>query len=114
MTFKVSTSKSFEQLIGKEEKKNIIGQVRKEFSKQGPVKVKQAIVKDMIRGVSPVQGGGKWKKYSDSYKKEIRRGSSKRMRSAKPTKFVSPVNLRLTGALHRSLTSFLKGKVLFI
>ena len=73
MTFKVSTSKSFEQLIGKEEKKNIIGQVRKEFSKQGPVKVKQAIVKDMIRGVSPVQGGGKWKKYSDSYKKEIRR-----------------------------------------
>lgn len=113
MTFKITTSRKFKNLISKTDK-GLVKATRKEFAKKGPTKIKQAIVQDMIKGISPVKGGGKWKKYSDGYKKEIRKNKSRRMRSASPTKAVTPINLRLTGQLHRSLKSFFKSKALVI
>lgn len=166
MTFKITTSKKFKALTKKE---GLTKKVRKEFSKRGPVKVKQAIIQDMIKGISPVQGGGKWKKYSDSYKavikntaafryingkirawsvddgvlssseltsfrasRQARRDNAANKRAnkelikklnekyhddASPTKSISPVNLRHTGGLHKSLVvrpSKLGGKALII
>ena len=103
MGFKVTVAPKFRKLL----KGGLVDETRKEFSKRGPVKVKQAIIQDMIKGISPVKGGGKYKKYSDSYKKAIKAGY---VGSKRPT----PVNLRVTGELHRSLTSFFKGRSLFI
>jgi len=114
MSFKVSLSNDVKKLLSGSDKNGIIGKVRKDFSKRGPIKVKQAIIKDMIKGISPVNHGGKYKKYSDSYKQEIRDKRSKKIRLASPTKSISPVNLRLSGGMHNSLKSFMKGKVLVV
>ena len=141
MTFKISTSKQFKALT---KKNGLTKKVMKEFSKRGPIKVKQAIVQDMIKGISPVKGGGKWKKYSELYKAQIRGEAlldengewvvfryiggkprkivvdSKKLdrnhlqEKASPTKKISPVNLRLSGELHRSLKAFTKRKALVI
>lgn len=161
MPFKMKKSNKFQRAISKGND-GLIAQVRKRFSEKGAIKVKQAIVQDMIKGISPVKGFGKWKKYSDSYKEVIRgkaayrnvggkvirfsadepwgisdsefnslrpNASAKRSRrTAKdimkqkikdlnqdfrskmsPVKNISPVNLRLSGDLHRSLKSFTKG-----
>ena len=99
MGFKIKLSRSTERLLAG----GLVPDVRKEFSKNGPIKIKQAINQDMIKGISPVKGGGKWTKYSPSYKKEISKGTSSRMRAAAGGKRITPVNLRLTGQLHRSL-----------
>ena len=109
MVFKIKLSKGTKNLLDRRTKKGLIPQVRKDFNKKGPVKVKQAIVQDMIKGISPVKGKGKWGKYSDSYKEEIDTNTSKKMRDASPTKSKTPVNLRLTGKLHRSLKVFSAG-----
>lgn len=114
MTFKITLPPKTQRLLKSTRNKGLIKDVQNEFSKKGPVKIKQAIVQDLIKGISPVQGGGKYKKYSPTYKKEIRKGSSNTMRSARPTKSISPVNLRLTGTLHRSLKSFFKRNALII
>ena len=107
MAFKITVSRKFQRLLdGK-----LAEDVRKEFAKRGPIKVKQAIVQDMIKGISPVKGGGKWTKYSESYAKEIRRGTSSRMRAA-GSKRVTPANLRLTGQLHTRLKVFMSRKAL--
>lgn len=109
MTFKVNISPSMKRLLQSNQKKGLIDDVRKEFSKRGPIKVKQAIVQDMIKGISPVKGGGRWSKYSDSYKTSIKKGAYSRY-----SKKVTPINLRLSGALHKSLKVFLSGQLLFI
>jgi hypothetical protein len=143
MPIKVKLSRELQKLLSSSDN-GLVPSIRKEFSKRGPTKVKQAIVQDMIKGVSPVRGGGKWKRYSNSYKEVIRgkaayrtlkngkviriapdagqKGKSKKGRlnlisdlnadfkaSQNPTKRVSPVNLRLSGALHRSLFAETKG-----
>lgn len=113
MTFKLELSKSTERLLKSTRNKGMIKDVQKEFSKRGPVKIKQAIIQDMIKGISPVKGAGKYKKYSKGYIKEIRSGKSKRMREA-TLKSIRPVNLRLTGTLHRSLSSLFKRGALII
>jgi hypothetical protein len=98
----------------------LIPKIRKEFSKKGLTPIKRAIVQDMIIGISPVNGVGKWVKYSQSYKDVIdgkatfRKGKSGKtlvtnkkdeefFRRSSPTKLKSPVNLRHSGGLHKSL-----------
>lgn len=55
----------------------------------------EAIVeKSILLGVSPVQGTGKFQKYSESYKKSIKDGRYKRF-----GKTISPVNLKLSGKM---------------
>ena len=105
MGFKLTIDKKLARLLKANGRNGLISEVKKEFSKRGPIKVKQAIVKDIIKGISPVQGGGKWRKYSLGYKKEIRKQKTRRMKTASPKKQKTPVNLRLTGGLHRSLSS---------
>jgi len=99
MAFKVSITKETRKLLDTASANGYVPTVRKEFCKRGPVKMKQAIFQDIIRGISPVKGGGKWKQYSKSYKKAIRRQASNQILAASPTKRISPVNLRLTGQM---------------
>ena len=127
MPVKIDINKALQQLIDSKSNKSLIPRVREEFSRRGPKKVKQAIVQDMIKGISPVKGQGKWKRYSQSYKDVIedkaayRKVGSKVIRitdpdqvkklnadfrnKQNPSKRISPVNLRLTGGLHKSLFS---------
>lgn len=58
--------------------------------------LKKEIKESILRGVSPVKGQGRFQKYSDLYLKMIRRDKSS---GKKP----SPVNLKLTGDLLKSL-----------
>lgn len=111
MSFEIETSAEWKALM---RANNLTNKVRKEFARKGALKVKRAIIQDLNKGISPVKGKGKFPKYSPSYKKEIRKKNSKRMREANPTKAISPVNLRLTGGLHKSLRSFLQRNTLII
>lgn len=166
MPINIVTSRQFKQFLNPNSPEGLLAKTRKEFSKRGPVKVKQAIVQDMTKGISPVKGKGKWKRYSQSYKDVIRnkaayriikgkvvrfgkvfdgltqkdvrtigggrqsRQASRQLKTAQnvrqqlirdlnqdfhkrssPTKQVSPVNLRHSGGLHRSLQLFTKGGV---
>ena len=133
MSFTLKVSKDLKRLLKPTQRNGLINQVKKEFAKRGPVKVKQAIVQDMIKGVSPVKGEGKWKRYSKSYKQQIKgkvrfftkggkviaikaargkRISNSVTENANPTKQISPVNLKLSGDLHKSLKSFIAGLAL--
>lgn len=143
MGITIKVSKDLEKLLKQSAKSGLSKDIARQFERQkSPVKIKRTIVQDMIRGISPVKGGGKWKKYSESYKDQIRgkaafrtingkvvpfstkgtrgRGRNKIkdfinalnkdfIRSQSPTKRISPVNLRLSGGLHRSLRVFVKG-----
>lgn len=60
--------------------------------------ISDMILKMMNRGVSPVEGHGKYKAYSDSYKKQIQKGKYSRY-----GKTQMPINLKLSGKLHRSI-----------
>ena len=56
--------------------------------------MQKAIIDDhILKGKSPIQGQGKFKKYSDSYKRDIRR----RLKAF--GKRVRPVNLKLSGQM---------------
>ena len=105
--------------------KRIIPLVKAEYSKRLVRPLKQAILKDILRGVSPVRGKGKFKKYSKSYKQSIRgkvlfftitSGGAQKVIAIKagrgetlPTipfilgKSLSPVNLKLSGQMLSSL-----------
>ncbi len=57
--------------------------------------ISKAMTDDILRGVSPVKGQ-RFQKYSDSYKKSIRKGYLK-------NKGIAPINLYLTGQMLKSL-----------
>lgn len=117
-SFKIDMDKKLQRAMGvtvhngkiypTAKKSEMINDVKKEFSLIGPVKVKQAILQDVSKGISPVQGKGKFKKYSDSYKKAIKKG--RYVGKTVGTKGISPVNLRLSGGLTRSLKAFTAGR----
>lgn len=66
------------------------------------------IIQDIIRkGISPVDKEGRFEKYSDSYRKDIKAGYY-------PTKKVSPVNLYLTGDMMASLRFIEIGSKLYL
>jgi len=161
MPVSIKVSKDLQRLLSNSND-GLAAKVRQRYMIKGAIKLKQAIVQDMIKGVSPVNGVGKWQKYSDSYKDVIRnkaafriikgrvvrfgtgnefglsnkqfsslrpnaaarkaRTSAKKsgaalikdlnadfMRRSSPTKQVSPVNLRHSGELHKSLKVFQAG-----
>ena len=51
----------------------LVPEVRKEFRNTAIKKVRQAVLRDVSKGISPVMGKGKFEKYSESYKKLITR-----------------------------------------
>lgn len=117
----------------------IFKEVRDQFTRDGNgKKIRNAILADMKVGVSPVRGK-KWKKYSNSYKSVIR--GEKTFRTVEKTtagegftvtgkkvkafnrpdteflkhgKSISPVNLKLTGDLYKSLKVSTIGRVITI
>ncbi len=65
--------------------------IRKSWSSELRRKIEPAVVGRIENGLSPVEGFGKYQKYSDSYKR------SKKFRDA--NKSPRPVNLKLTGRM---------------
>ena len=63
---KVTITKDFRNI------KRMVPLIRDRYSKNLRTPLKLAILKDISRGVSPVKGKGKFKKYSRSYKDSIR------------------------------------------
>ena len=70
--------------------------VKKEWVKESKDILKGEIIKAMSTGRSPVKGEGRYDKYSPSYLKRIK---EKKI----PGKKARPVNLKVTGKLHRSI-----------
>jgi len=64
-----------------------IKQIQKAFPFKG---IKEDVLRRIKRGSSPVAGEGKYQKYSDSYKKQIKYIKNKNVR---------PVNLKVTGKM---------------
>lgn len=62
--------------------------------------IKPMIVEMIVKGQSPVQGQGRYKDYSQSYKKQI---AGKKYKSL--GKKLRPINLTLTGEMLRSIKS---------
>lgn len=59
------------------------------------------LIKELYqKGISPVRGGGRFKRYSDSYREQIKRGTGE---AGLKNNQVSPVNLTLTGEMGDSL-----------
>jgi len=81
--------------------KKIYGQFNSELNKvlksELPEKIEKVILSEMNKGNSPVKGE-KWVGYSESYKDAIRKGRYVTFR-----KRTVPVNLKLSGKLHRSI-----------
>lgn len=66
------------------------------------------LLQDIIRkGISPVDGEGRFQKYSDSYRKAIKEGKY-------PGKKISPVSMYLTGDMLGSLRFVKKNDKLYI
>ncbi len=108
--------------------RNVFKQIRKEFAKSGTNarSIKKQIIEDMAAGVSPVEGK-RWAKYSQSYKDVIRGKVSFRKIGGKVVKLnkpdsnvvgkgksVSPVNLRLSGGLWKSLKVSTTGRLIIV
>ncbi len=72
----------------------------KKWQKEAPKTVISAMKEQISKGVSPVLGGGKFAKYSVSYKKAIKKGYY-----SKYGKSITPVNMKLSGKMLKSLTS---------
>jgi len=73
--------------------KDLVDEVRRSFLKTSQEDIRQIIVEENIKvGLSPVNGEGKFQKYSDSYKKAIKAG-----RYRKFQKNIIPVSLKLSG-----------------
>ena len=70
--------------------------------------IQREVISSIRKGKSPVRGEGRYKRYSDSY---IKRIMSKKFKE-QFGKRVSPVNLRLTGAMLKSIfRNFPKNKI---
>jgi len=103
----------------------ILPEIRSGLSIFLPNIVKESIVNDISRGVSPVEGE-RFQKYSDSYKEQIRgkalyytkngkvykilaeRGEKLNTEPAKYGKSISPVNLKLSGDMLKSAFAYVK------
>ncbi|GAG01758.1 unnamed protein product, partial [marine sediment metagenome] len=111
--------------------KKLIPDIKKDFKNNASRPIGFAILKDILRGVSPVKGQ-KWRKYSESYKGQIRgditfrkiggkivpfkrtkRGPKIDTVPRKEGKKISPVNMKLTGAMLRSFFIDVKGANIF-
>lgn len=127
MPIKVEVSKGLQALLDNRSARGLVSKVRQQFNKKGPKVIKRAIIQDMVLGISPVKSSSKWVRYSSSYKEQIQGKAAFFRKGGKvvkvtdpkqveklnrdfrakqsPTKRISPVNLRLSGELHKSLFS---------
>lgn len=80
--------------------RHMIPDIVRSFQKSAPPLVKEQVVKEIKAGKSPVEGQGRFQKYSDSYDAAIRSGQYKQY-----GKRSRPVNLFLSGKLIGSYTS---------
>jgi len=88
-SLKIKVNKDFNKVFKKVRKKSI--PKIKEI-------IKDTILDYMKKGNSPVSGHRPFEKYSDDYKEGIRKGYYSRF-----GKGIRPVNLKLSGKLHRSI-----------
>ena len=89
MAIITKTTTTYKQLL------SYANKLRRESLKDLKNKLKPEILELMQDGISPTQGGEWYPEYSERYKRGILSGKYK--------KSISPVNLKLTGKLHRSL-----------
>lgn len=102
----------------------LIPEVRKEFRNSGVKPIRKAVLRDVTKGISPVEGEGKYEKYSKSYKEVISGkkhfrtvggrvipidGPEPNLGLVSGTKRRSPVNLRWSGELLNALKVFTTG-----
>jgi hypothetical protein len=85
----------FKAKVDSKEMKKSLNKYRDEFIKQTSNELQGLILNEIENGRSPVQGFGRFAKYSDSYLKQINRG----LFDKKPR----PVNLTLSGQLLNTL-----------
>lgn len=75
--------------------KALLPKLRQEIINQANKVLKTSIVDESIsKGISPVQGEGRYQRYSDSYRQAIQDGRYKQF-----GKKISPVNLKLDGTM---------------
>ena len=90
---------------------NIVKDAKKQF-KANRLKVLVDLIKELItKGISPVEGGGRFKRYSESYREQI---SKEYGQAEKKNRQLSPVNMTLTGDMMKSLDIKDKGDQVFI
>jgi uncharacterized protein (DUF1330 family) len=83
--------------------KNVINQAKRKFNDSDTWEPLVDDIREQItKGISPVAGGGRFKKYSDSYRKAIKaRTEQTAFKGGK----VSPVDMTLSGEMMESLTA---------
>jgi hypothetical protein len=91
----------------------LTGNVKKEFGREVTVgaigyELVRTLQDLIMKGISPVFGAGRFKGYSDSYRKAIKSGRVKGKRN------ISPVTMRLTGEMLGSLRSVVRSGRVFI
>ena len=92
MAITTKTTASYKQLL------RFARDLRKEALKDLRKKINVEITELMADGISPTQGGAWHSEYSQRYKRQIAAGKYR-------GKSISPVNLRLTGKMYRSLSA---------
>lgn len=107
MPFKLELSKSAQRLLNTSIKNGLIPSVKKTFAKNGPKRFRRNILADMNNGVSPVKFQ-RWGKYSDSYKKQIEKGTGY-LALATGSKSKGTVTLKVSGELWKSLAVYTNG-----
>lgn len=79
-----------------------LDKIKEEFKEANFDDLIDAIIKQISKGISPVRGIGGFQKYSIAYKEQIRDPFTIPHRLKKDK--ISPVNLKLTGRMHDSLS----------
>lgn len=99
MPLKIQSKLSIEKITEDAEKR---------FFKEAQKELPDVIREYWNEGKTPVQGSKNFKSYSDSYKRKIRKAKSGDLKN----KSVTPVNLKLSGKLHKSFVAKIirKGK----
>lgn len=72
--------------------------VQRQWSAESKPIIKKMIINRISKGLSPVAGAGRYVKYSQSYKKQIKAGQF-----ARYGKRIRPINLRVTGKMLKSI-----------
>ncbi len=76
--------------------KMLASKIKRQFNRGVSRELPDLIREDILAGVSPVKGFGRFKKYSESYRDQINKGKFTGKRK-------SPVNMKLTGEMLKSL-----------
>jgi hypothetical protein len=97
MVARIEIQKDFEEKIKKEISRRAQKTINKSKVKAGEI-IKKEVVSTISKGLSPIEGQGRFQTYSKSYKEAINSGSYKKF-----GKKQSPVNLKLSGKMLKSI-----------